>query len=254
MRLLGVRLLLALAAVLFVSCGEIFDVESVEKDEPAMMIIQRPELTLMTGDKLKLSVAFTPDELNSKDLPVYWMAEDADVCTFDDEGQLVAVAPGTTKIYATSVSATLVDEGEVTVIDPWAVNGRNFGREMMVYADVKVNSVPMTDDMVVAAFCDEELRGVGEVRKAQNKTYVAIRIYSDNLTPDPIPNDFDPYADNSDKEEDENDNNDNVPVVEVISFRVYDHKTASFYEMDKRLAFDGESHGTLSSLYEIKSK
>lgn len=240
----------------FASCGEIYDIDS-EDDEPATMTLDRHEVTLMVGDELTFKTTFTPDDLGDEKLPVYWMSEDDDIATFDDDGVLHAVSEGTCKVYATSVSATLTDECEVTVIEPWtAISNRSFGREMMVYADVKINGEAPSEDVVVGAFCGEELRGVGEMRTAQNKSYMAFRVYSDNLYPDDIPDDFDPYADNSgaDDDDDDDNNDDDGPYVEVISFRAYNHKTAQFYEMDKRLAFDGESHGTLSNLLEIKNK
>ncbi len=248
-----------LLAAVMTSCGELFDIESVtDEDHPAKMELSRHEMTMMAGDETKLTVNFTPAELNDDDLPVYWMSADLDVVAFK-EGVMQAVGAGTTKVYASSVSVQLVDSCEVTVVGPWVVSGRQFSREMMVYANVTVNGKPMTDDMEVGAFCvDEqaeidELRGVGVALTAANHPYIAIRVYSDNMEQASIPKDFDPYAEPVEKD-DEEDDDEEAPNIEVIRFRVYDHKTCTFYELDQRLPFDGDTHGTLSNLFELKNK
>ena len=249
--------LFALLLMSMTSCGDYYDIVN-SVDEPATMELDRHAVTLMVGDQLTFKATFTPDELNDEDLPLYWMSENDDIASFDDDGILHAVSPGTCKVYGTSVTETLVDECVVTVIEPWTeFNARAFGREMMVYADVKINGEAPTDDILVAAFCGEQLRGIGEMREAQNnKKYMAFRIYIDNLSPDEIPDDFDPYAETSggDDDDDPDNDEDDGPYVEVIYFQAYNRKTAQFYEMDYRLAFDGETHGYLSKLIEIKNK
>lgn len=72
----------------------------------------------------------------------------------------------------------------------------------------------------MAAFVDDELRGIAELKEAKGKPYAVIRVYG------PV----------SASDED------------IITFKCYDRREVRLRTFDVQLPFDGETHGTLSKL------
>jgi len=201
----------------FSSCGEFVEFEE-EKEDATKLTLARHNLDLMVGDKFVLPVKLTPDTLPN--MSVYWATADKTIVEMRTD-TMVAVAVGKAKVMVTAVSGLASDTCQVTVYPLWQLSSRYAPYETMLYAQVTVDNAPMSSDMTVAAFCGEELRGVGKLTTGAGKTYLAIRIYSETAEHD------------------------------VIGFRCYDPKRALVSVAKEELTFDGETHGTLSQLFTL---
>ena len=133
---------------------------------------------------------------------------------------LVAQQPGTAYVTAMSSATMRLDTCVVTVMPPWTVDRNKYFFDTVVYADISVAGRQLGDDIAVAAFVDDELRGIAELKEAKGKRYAVIRVYG------PV----------SASDED------------IITFKCYDRREVRLRTFDVQLPFDGETHGTLSKL------
>ena len=96
----------------------------------------------------------------------------------------------------------------------WTVDARAFQYDMTAYAQLKVHGVTVSDyaDFEVAAFCQDECRGVAKVLTVEGSTpLLYLRIRS------------------------------NVIGDEVITFRVYQASTDTEFQLEETVAFESES-------------
>lgn len=206
--------------LLTVSCGEFF--EPNEATEPVAMTLSNHAVTIMEGDTCVVRPLFTPEAISNA--AVFWTTINQEVARFINPDTLLAVAEGTTEAIAIPViDYTKTDTCRVTVIPRWEFNANfNYPEDMVVYADISVHGQPVNNDMLIGAFCGDELRGLGQTLERFGVRYTLIRVWG-------------PYA----------------LSHETIVFRCYDRRNYTLEEFDEALEFDGESHGTLSSLYKL---
>ena len=81
--------------------------------------------------------------------------------------------------------------------------------------------------MMLGAFVDDEMRGAGELMEWKGQQYVRFRVGSDISYYDPD------------------------GLDETVTFRVYYRQELRYETFPQTIGFDGEAHGTLSSLFEI---
>ena len=217
-----------LAPLLATSCG-LMDMEEQQELVATQMQLGRDSLYIMVGDTLALQPEFTPDSVTVSD--IYWASSAPDVLSVADN-VFTARSAGWALVTAVSVARRLEDSCHVCVMPRWESMARQYPHEMMVYADVSVGGRPFTpDEMVLGAFVDDELRGIGEGMEWKGRQYVRFRIGSETAAVDP---------DNPDDESDE-----------VVTFRVYHRSRLAYEEFPQKLNYDGETHGTLSSLFKL---
>ncbi len=239
-------LLLAVVAVQLASCGLLdFDVDETGVLTPTEMYLEQDTFYVMRGETFSLHPVFTPDTVNITDL--YMLPMHNDIVTVCGADKLEAIGEGSTKIYIISVSARIQDSCMVFVSAPWLKEERVWPYETVFYANVTLNGEPLPEGMEVAAFVGNECRGKGVKKSAYGINYWQFRVGSDIL-----------YDDNSDWddgycEDDEYDAEDigDGPYRPQINFRVYDQTHHKLYTTAIHAFFDGETHGTLSELFEI---
>lgn len=213
--LLGVVAIAMAAAV--GACGELADTPDVIK--PVEMKLNRSRIFIAEGSSYQLVPVFTPDTVT--DLGVFWMSNDAKIAQVVN-GKVTGVAQGDTRIKAISVSALKEDSCLVTVLPKLYTNPDNYPYDMVIYADVSVHGRPVDDSMLIGAFCGDELRGIGVRHEWQGIPYMVLRIYSPTAR------------------------------GETITLGCYHVEEALMEMFDDVFIFDGESHGSLSSLYELR--
>ena len=80
------------------------------------LTISAPAPNVNVGEELSLSVTYEPENTSYKD--VFWVSEDEDIATIDEDGILTGIIPGTVTIYATSKDKTIKSNNltiEVTI-------------------------------------------------------------------------------------------------------------------------------------------
>ena len=234
-------LLALLLAVLLNSCGELFTFEPTVP--PATMTLDRHELLLMVGDRATLTPTFDPDTVRNTTL--YWMSGDPDIVTIEDN-EIVAMGEGEAAVTAISMEMRIYDTCHVTVQRPWSVIEGQYAYEMLLYLDATLDGQPLQPHQLLGAFCDDEVRGVGESKEAFGIPYTVLRIHSYNNPRgpfDPALNPQDPlYPDDEEQ------------APERFVLRLYDRHTLRLYESPDTITFDGETHGTLSDLIHVNFK
>lgn len=205
------------AMPMLTSCGELFDVDEAGETTSATMKMDRDTVFIMPGDSLRLTVTFSPPEV--KDKGVMWLIDQPEIARLCAD-TLVAQQPGTAYVTAMSSATMRLDTCVVTVMTPWTVDRNKYFFDTVVYADISVAGRQLGDDIAVAAFVDDELRGIAELKEAKGKRYAVIRVYG------PV----------SASDED------------IITFKCYDRREVRLRTFDVQLPFDGETHGTLSKL------
>lgn len=259
--------LLIVAAASMASCGLLdYDLEGNPERVAVTMHLDRDTMYVMTGDHFMLTPIFDPDTVNIEDLFYYtddydWGLDGSDYSDELEEGQrgntivvitpstMIAQSPGWTTVYVQSVSARLRDSCAVCVLEPWELNVKTYPYETVIYANVTVNGEQPTPDMIVAAFCGNEVRDFAHNFEAYGTSFTIFRAGSEyRYTSD----DEDPDFFDDEEEED-----DNVPWTtqhEYISIRAYDPTNHRLYTTRTRILFDGESHGTPSNPLKIDLK
>ena len=219
------RIALALVSALtLTSCG-LVDMEDQEELPLTEMHLQRDTLYLMVGDQFTLQPVLTPDSVTIDD--VFWSSS-ADSVLSISNNVFTGVSEGWSLVRALSVSRQLEDSCHVCVMRRWENTEREYPYEMMVYANVSVHGQPFNPEtMVLGAFVDDEMRGAGQLMEWKGKQYVRFRIGSDIKFVDP------------------------EGIEETVTFRVYYKQQLRYEEFPQELNFDGEAHGTLSSLFSL---
>lgn len=225
--------------LLLSSCGLLdYDMEEGREELAVSMNLDRDTMYVMTGDRFMLTPLFDPDTVNISDL--YFYTDRPDILFFDAEG-FEALESGWANVYAMSVSSRISDSCAVCVLEPWSLSVKRYPYETVIYAYVTVNGEQPTDDMMIAAFCGNEVRDFARVFEAHGTTFMIFRAGSEyRYTPD----DEEPDYDLDDDEEP-----DDVPWTvqhEYITIRAYDPVHHRLYTNRTRILFDGESHGTPS--------
>ena len=215
-----------LAALMLASCGLV----DIDLDEEAEAVgtfsLDRDTLVIMVGDKYVFKPVFDPDTLANQQV-FYKAAADTVIVMKGDT--VVALAEGRDNVLATTVSSRLDDSCYVYVLPLWQSPGTVSPYETVVYADVTANGRAADDDMVVGAFCEDQLRCVGRIVEQHGKRFMLFRIGSEE--------------DTQDGEDEEG----FKVVAEKIVFRCYDRKHFSYTTSKTTVPFDGETHGKPSA-------
>ena len=209
---------MSVLVLLLGSCGEIF--ENPPVIEAKKMHLDRKYVVIMKEDTCRLNMVFTPDTVTIES--AFWTAENSCV-KVSENGLVTAVEIGETKVSAISVTSRLEDSCRVKVVPKWDLNACDYLYDMVVYANVTVDGVSQPEDIRVAAICNDRIRGEGEVMEHNGQKYTRIRIYS------------------------------NTEYGDKIEFYCYNSKRNIYYhKFPYEVVFDGETHGTLSDLIELK--
>ena len=238
-------LLLVVTVVQLTSCGLLdFDVDEFGAETATEMRIGQDTIYVMVGDTFSLNPVFTPDTVNITDL--YILPVEQDVVAVRGSDKLEAIGEGGTKLYIVSVSARIQDSCMVYVGARWDIANKVWPYETVFYAHVTVDGQPPTEDMEVSAFVGNECRGIGQLKSAHGISYWQFRVGSDILYDNALHID-DGLGEDDDEEED----NDSDEQYTNIYFRCYDRTHRKLYTTATHGTFDGETHGTLSELFEI---
>lgn len=261
-----------------------FDVDSDLTQIAAQMKLNFDTAYVYRGYTLHVIPTFEPDSLNISD--VYYTSRDTSVVYVDMKtGRITAVGAGWTKLYVESVSARIKDSCTVCVMDPWELQQEEFPYETVFYAEATVKGAPIDNNMVFAAFVNDEFRGLGEVLTFYGISFVQLRVGGDDMfgnslmtTPgeeeeedeegiyvpnsrneDEYDNEDDNEDDNEEDNEEDNEDDSGTPdetnnEPQTIVFRCYDKKKLKLYECPITATFDGATHGTLSNLYKMEFK
>ena len=212
--------ILLMAAVLLSSCGEFFEFDPGDAVPAAEMTLARHEVSIMQGDRYAIPAIFEPDTLSNN--AVYWESEDTEIAAFVND-TLEAREVGTTIVRAISVSSQIEDSCVVNVIPRWqGVDRSSYPYDMIIYADVTVHGQKPDSTMTFSAFCNREVRGMGEFRKHEGISYMVFRIWS-------------PFE-----------------YGDQIRIGCYHQGQALIEYFPEVFTFDGEAHGTLSDLYPLE--
>jgi len=213
-----------LAAMMLTGCG-LLDVEpDTEARLPTQMYFAPDTVYVMVGDTFVVKPRFAPDSINNKSL--YWASLDPDIVGLERD-TLVAMQEGWGRVVAASVAASVLDTLDVCVMEPWTIPNSMYPYEMVVYADVSVYGQPLREDMLVAAFVGDVIRGVGQPIRVGPKTLYRIRIYNDAETP--------------------------LDYAEVsFSFWLYDPRSLQRIRFPLVIPYTGETYGTPSEPLVLK--
>lgn len=80
---------------------------------PASIVISETSLSLFVGDKTQLTATVSPSD--AKDKSFAWSSSDANIATIDADGNVSAIAPGTTTITAKTTTRGLTATCSVVV-------------------------------------------------------------------------------------------------------------------------------------------
>ena len=101
----------------------------------------------------------------------------------------------------------------------------NYPYDMVIYASVNVHGTMLTkencDSVIIGAYVNEELRGIGQMERRHDVDYMVIRVWS-------------PYR-----------------KGDQVELRCYFRGQARAELFSDTFTFDGEMHGTLSNLYPL---
>lgn len=212
--------LMALSTLL-AACGDFWD--GGEPVAARKMTLGRRVVNMMVGDRYRIPVLFEPDELSNRS--VWWLTEDQDIAVIEND-TVIAVGEGLTLAFALSVSDRQLDSCWVNVLPVFYLNPKNYPYDMVVYADVNVHGHQYTkddeDSLIVAAFINNELRGIGKMRQWQGKDYMEIRIW-----------------------------NDDNATLDLVELRCCYIGKALIEIFPEYFFFDGDAHGTLSNLVKL---
>ena len=214
------------ATLLYVSCG-LIDMELGEGTQYAYdMTLEYDSIYVRIGDSVLIKPVFVPDSVSNSE--VLYLSEDENVATIVND-TVVAMASGEVLVTAMSVLGGIADTCKVYVMEPWEVNPLDFANDMVVYATATVDGKPFDPEtMDIAAFAGPEFRGMGELKEINGIRFLQFRIYGELDLETMGPNPF-----------------------EMIHFGCYNKTDYSFRYMDQYLYFDGETHGSLSNLYQL---
>jgi hypothetical protein len=247
-----------------VSCGLLdWDLDSDGSIIVSSMRIKYDTVYVMIGDTVPLQMSFQPDTVNLKDIFI-WSTNSNIVWVDSVRNRLEAVGKGWAMVYVESVSARLKDSCAVYVMPRWEVREEGYPYETVFYANVTKDGYPVGSNLSVAAFVGDECRGVAMPQSFHGVSLTLFRVgadqLSDDVNPDLPPDDDgdeeepgdNEYVSEDDDEGSEEDDGTGELLREQIEFRCYDRSNYQMYTCPVRVPFDGETHGYLSNLYEIK--
>ncbi len=220
------------------ACGDLFEYQPTDGD--CTMTFDRHEYNLMVGDTGIIHPHFDPDSIENQ--TVYWMSEHPFIATVEDN-LLLALSPGDVVITGVSVAHQVYDTCLVHVMPEWQIDPDQWAYDMVVYAQPTYKGQPLTGSQIVAAFCGDEVRGVGEWIAVDGKPFLCLRIYSRFNPAGPFDSELNP--------QDPLYPYDGIVAPERMCFRLYDRKTQELVQLPDSLTFDGEAHGTLSQPYPL---
>ena len=207
-----------LVVLLLTSCGEIFDTESLIP--PTAMRVHHNDITIMTGDSVRISLIFSPRSLTVES--AFRQVDNPSVARITSNGMLHAMEVGETEVSATTVQSLLKDVCHINIINSWEdILNNTYPYDMIVYADVRHNGEVPDNNTIIAAFCGNECRGFGRSLTHKGIRYYTFRIWSPQQS------------------------------GELIEFYLYDRTEYRLVRLDYSLTFDGETHGSLSNLIRI---
>ena len=171
--------ILLLSVLAMTSCKEFFEMADVDDEVlPTSITISRGNFSIMEGDQFVLHAQSDVDSLL---YGYFWQSSDESVVRMVGD-TVVAVGPGIATVKVVSARKQLTAIIDVTVVQQWQVSPYDFAREMMVYADVTVKGQKANESILVGAFSNGELRGVGELCQVGSRQYVQIRVYGAGYT------------------------------------------------------------------------
>lgn len=224
------QLILLGCIALMSSCGDFYTFEETEAQPDSVSIkVAQDTAYLMVGDTLPLRVNYTYG--NATDNPVFWMPviEDTILCGTIVNDTLTAVREGEMDAVAVCSSVSMhTDTCHVIVLGPWVADSITSSyQDMIYYAHVTVDGREFDPShMIVAAFNGPQIIGIGEMMEWGGIRYVQLRMFLDTGAVGGA----------------------RVPIY----VKCYDRKAARVYESGEELYFDGETHGTLSNLLELR--
>lgn len=223
--------LAALTLQLMASCGLVGLDPDTLPSLATSLHLDRDTVYLMKGEQLELNVTILPDSVSNR--PLVWSMETDSVISLDN-ALVTAVDQGWCMVRVSSLYDMLEDSCMVCVLDTWQLDdlvSRQYLYETIVRARVSIHGTPMGRNAILAAFVNDQLRGVGTVSQRQGIDYVTLRVGGDSYDDDsPEANDW---------------------MRQIITFRLYDPDLHMMYEFPQEIPFDGESHGTLSQLFQL---
>ena len=215
--------LLALLQVVTVACGEYLDFDTGDIKIAGSMSLPRKVFPMVVGDSYVIPVTFTPDSVDVA--TVFWQSDDKTIALFRND-TLIAVGEGITHMIACATIDRLRDTCWVEVLPAFYTPSSDYPYDMVVYASVNLHGTPLTKEMdgnvIIAAYVDNDLRGIGQMMESNGRQYLQLRIWS-------------PYTD-----------------AEQISLRCYYRGQARIELFADTIPFtDGQMLGTLSNLYPL---
>lgn len=220
---------LMLALLSLSSCGDFYTFEETEA-HPVSITVAQDTAYLMVGDTLPLRVSYAYG--NATDNPVFWMPLTGDtiMCGVITNDSLTAISVGEMDAVAVCGSVSgHTDTCHVIVLEPWAADSiAGAYHDMIYYAHVTVGGREFDPaSMIVAAFNGDEIIGVGEIKEWRGIRYVQLRMFLNTEAVD-------------------------ESARVSVTVRCYDKSTCNVYQSHDDLYFDGETHGTLSNLLELR--
>lgn len=212
--------MLALSSVLL-SCGDYWD--GGEPVAARKMTLGRRVVNMLVGDRYRIPVLFEPDTLSNRS--VWWQTEDKDIAIVEND-TVIGISEGLTLAYAMSVSDRQTDSCWVNVLPEMYMNPKQYPYDMVIYADVIIHGHHYTkadeDSLIIAAYCSDEIRGIGKMRQWQGKDYMEVRVWSP------------------------------IQGGEPILLRCVYRDKALVEQFPTVFEFDGNAHGSLSDLYPLE--
>lgn len=219
-------MLLSLLAL--TSCG-LMEMDEQVEFPVTELTLDRDTVCVMVGDRFALTPVIKPDSVTVDD--VFWLSSNERVVGVEDN-VFTAKTAGWALVRAISVSQQLEDSCWVEVMPRWEDNRYEYPHEMMVYADVTVDGQPFDPEtMMLGAFVEDQLRGIGVLKESNGIRYVSFRVGSDMMEYNTDPDGYN----------------------ETIRFRVYLKRQLRYKEFPQTIEFDGQTHGTLNRLFELKN-
>ncbi|MBO4811450.1 MAG: hypothetical protein J5552_07775 [Prevotella sp.] len=221
--LTGGALLICLVALssMVTSCGEYWD--GGEPVAARKMTLGRRVVNLVVGDRYRIPVIFEPDTLSNRS--VFWQTVDNKVAVVEND-TVIGMAEGLTLAYALSVSDHQSDSCWVNVLPSIYLNPKNYPYDMVIYADVTIHGHPYTkadeDSLIVAAYVNNELRGIGKMREWKGRPYMELRLW-----------------------------NNNAESNDLVELRCYYRGRGLAEIFPTYYFFDGDAHGSLSHLEKL---
>ena len=218
----------ALLSLVLTSCGEMFDFDEENNEELATeMQLDLHDAYIMLGDSLQLTATFDSDDVTKQNL--FWYVDDEECLHLNAYGTVLAQQMGDTYVHVISRSSLLEDSCLVHVIPRWRVGQYGqYPHDMVIYARNSIGGRPLSSTQMVAALVGDEVRGVAYVHENTNhpsstvETFLILRVYA------PLPD-----------------------SAEEVTFWLYDRAQFTLRQSAVTMTFDGESHGSLTQLFDL---